>query len=190
MFEGENDTPSRKRIQILLDRDTTQVDLRQEVPASVNQEPPRWLERLIVSLEECDSVNQVFDVDNNWYPCENVINVPITITSARKRPSDYSHGYFAQVAFQTCPFTGAVAFLQVTGSRRVQLESSTAHRCRSEASLNGHFQTADGSRGQFSIGGNAAWFPLQQQRFGKLPVRAILRTEMTRNGQLYRWERL
>ncbi len=126
------------------------MDLRQEVPASVNQKPPRWLERMIASLEECDSVNQVFDVDNDWYPSEDVINVPITITSVRRRPSDYHNGSFAQVGFHT----------------------------------------ADGSRGQFSVGGNAAWFPLQQQRFGKLPVTAILRTEMTRNGQLYRWERL
>lgn len=113
-----------------------------------NREPPRRIEHMIASLEECDSDNQAFDIDNDRYLCEHVLNVPITITSARKRPSDYHHGYFAQVAFQA----------------------------------------ADDSRGQFSIGGNAAWFPLQQQRFGKLPVRAILRTETSRNGQLYRWE--
>jgi hypothetical protein len=32
-----------------------------------------------------------------------------------------------------------VAFLQVRGSRNTQREASTAHRCRSEAPLNGHY---------------------------------------------------
>lgn len=109
---------------------------------------PWWLEHAVNALDECETTEQALDADNDRYIRAHVLNVLITVTSARSRQSEYRDQKFAQVGF-------------------VKI---------------------DGSHGQFSIGGKAAWLPLRLQRFEKLPATLILRTETTRRGQLYRWE--
>jgi hypothetical protein len=111
----------------------------------------RWIERKVAAIDECQDANQVFDVDNDYYARVYLLNVPLTITSARSRPSDCRPGKrFAQIGFLK----------------------------------------ADGSDGQFNIGGNAAWLPLRLQRTGQLPARMILRLVGTNRGQVWKWERV
>ena len=63
-------------------------------------EPPRHVMRLAESLSECADENQAYDIDNALYSREQIIGVPVTVTSARPRQSDFwSDAKFAQVGF-------------------------------------------------------------------------------------------
>lgn len=58
-----------------------------------------YLERVINSLEQCDTPEQALDVDNDRFIRDNIVGHRITITSARKRPSDYRNGIYAIIGF-------------------------------------------------------------------------------------------
>jgi hypothetical protein len=60
----------------------------------------RQLNHYAKSLDGCTEPNQAFDVDNDRYIREHVLNVPILVTSARPRQSEFYDGLFAQVGFQ------------------------------------------------------------------------------------------
>jgi hypothetical protein len=62
---------------------------------------PRQLERIATDLDGCSEPNQAFDADNDRYIRAYVLNVPILITSARPRDSDYRPDVFAQIGFET-----------------------------------------------------------------------------------------
>lgn len=59
------------------------------------------LERVAIDLDGCSEANQAFDADNDRYIRTYVLNVPILVTSARPRESDFRSGVFAQIGFQT-----------------------------------------------------------------------------------------
>lgn len=60
--------------------------------------PPQHVVTLVTALSECTESNQMFDVGNDRLIRESLLNIPVTITSARPRPSDYHDGKsFAQI---------------------------------------------------------------------------------------------
>lgn len=58
-----------------------------------------YLERTIAAMDTCETADQLFDVDNWPELRASVLNVPITITSARKMPSDVRVGIYAVIGF-------------------------------------------------------------------------------------------
>jgi hypothetical protein len=54
--------------------------------------------RLVTSLSECSDENQMFDASNDLKARESLLDIPVTITSARARSSEHLEGtVFAQI---------------------------------------------------------------------------------------------
>jgi len=60
-----------------------------------------WVDRALTVLSECRNDNQILDSDNERYIRQNVLGVPITVTSARPRQSEYRSEVFAQIGFSS-----------------------------------------------------------------------------------------
>lgn len=58
-----------------------------------------WIAHAFNALEHCETLVEAFDADNERYIRNNVLGCEITITSARKMPSDYHAGNYAAIGF-------------------------------------------------------------------------------------------
>jgi hypothetical protein len=64
-----------------------------------NSDPKPWVARAFDALDHCETLAEAFDVDNERYIRDNVLGRQLTITSARKMPSDYHDGNYAVIGF-------------------------------------------------------------------------------------------
>ncbi len=61
--------------------------------------PGRSLVALVNALDQCETLEQMFDADSDYVSLESVLDVPITITSARAMPSAYRDDTYAVIGF-------------------------------------------------------------------------------------------
>jgi hypothetical protein len=61
--------------------------------------PGRRLVALFNALDQCETLEQMFDADNDYVSLESVLDVPLTITSARVMPSAYRDDTYAVIGF-------------------------------------------------------------------------------------------
>ena len=58
-----------------------------------------WLDRVIRDFEVSETIDEIFDSGKPRTRVASVIGLEITITSVRKRPSNYSDGNYADIGF-------------------------------------------------------------------------------------------
>jgi hypothetical protein len=83
-----------------------------------------YLERVTESLSRCETLEQAFDADNWPQLRASIIGIPVTITSARKMPSDVRVGIYAVIAF-TGPHGDGRITLGGNGARMPLIRSKT-----------------------------------------------------------------
>jgi hypothetical protein len=90
--------------------------------------PGRRLVALVNALDQCETLEQMFDADSDYVSLESVLDVAITITSARAMPSAYRDDTYAVIGFTKTAGTegrftigGNASILPLTWSRSGKL---------------------------------------------------------------------